>query len=168
MSTDERFDVVSRDSSAKMVSRLNRGMTTRYNLIDTMRRAEADHEILELYIESFHKMFSRSSGKVIRAATQAARLFLNQKVVDHFAYEEQRIFPVLLENNPGQEICERIEQLRRDHQRLLRDARKIDHLLCREEAAYNRADLLRKSMVKFFHDLETHAAVENELFPSLM
>ena len=143
-------------------------MGTQRDLLESMSRAGADHEILDLYIQSFNTIFGRSSPKAIRESTKAARLFLSRRIVDHFAYEEQRIFPSLLENGASEEVRKLIARLREEHQALVRDAKRLDKILGKEENAYNRTPLLRKSMVGFFHKLEKHASKENELFPSLL
>jgi len=143
-------------------------MSKRESLLDSMERAEADHELLTTYIECFHRMFGHASPRVVRQASAAARLFINRKIVDHFAFEERHLLPALLRANPGDDIVRGVTKLRKEHQSLLMEAKRLDKLLADETGPYNQRRRLRQAMTHFFRRMEQHAAKENELFPSLL
>lgn len=133
-----------------------------------MDKAMADHEILALYIESFSRMFSHPSPKVARAASQAIRVFLNEKIVDHFAYEEQRVFPALLQADGKAEMSRLVSALCQEHKALLKESKRLNKLLLEENVTNSRHARLRKALLDFFHNLEKHSAKENKLIPSLL
>ena len=143
-------------------------MSTRSSLYTSLERANADHEILDLYIRCYNRILSRASPSALRDATEGMRLFLRKKVVEHFAFEERTLFPALLDAFPDEAVADLVSDLRDDHKRLLRQAERLDKTLTDETAAYNRASLLRKGMQQFFHSLEKHAIKESELIPSLL
>ena len=143
-------------------------MSNKQSLLDSMERAEGDHELLTKYIECFHRMFAHPSPKVARQATAAVRHLINRKIVDHFAYEERHILPALLKINPSEKVLRGVTKLRLEHQSLLSEAKRLDRLLADETTAYNHPSQLRKAMLHFFHRMEKHAAKEDELFPSML
>jgi hypothetical protein len=137
------------------------------SLFKSLEKASADHEMLDQYMACYKRIFTRTSAKAVRKATEATRHFLRKKVVEHFAFEERRIFPALLEAFPSEGVADLVLKLRADHKRLMQEARRLDQMLADETAAYNRPSSLRKGMLNFFHRLEKHAAKEDELFPLL-
>lgn len=96
------------------------------------------------------------------------RLILNEKIMAHFAYEEEHIFPALLQGSPSQETSDAVSILRKEHVSLRKEAQRLNEMLSDEGSDGNLTDVLRKAMLDFFISLEKHAAKENQLFPSLM
>jgi iron-sulfur cluster repair protein YtfE (RIC family) len=128
----------------------------------------ADHEILSLYFERFNRMFVDGSPGSTQTEIGEIRLILNEKIMAHFAYEEEHIFPALLHCDPSQETSDAVSILRKEHVSLRNEAQRLNEMLPDEEPDGNLADVPRKAMLDFFTSLEKHAAKENELFPSLM
>lgn len=128
----------------------------------------ADHEILSYYIEHFHQIFADESPKNLRAEIDDIRMILNEKVVDHFAYEEEHVFPGLLKAISGEETFAAVSILRKEHVSLRKEAQRLNEMLADQDLDGNPSAELRKAMLDFFISLEKHAAKENQLFPSLM
>ena len=128
----------------------------------------ADHEILAQYIERFNRMFADESPKNMREEIDGIKQIINQKVVDHFAYEEEHIFPGLLHAIPSKEVSDAVSILRKEHVSFLKQAKRLNEMLSDQDPDGNLTDVLRKAMLDFLANLERHAAKENELFPSLM
>ena len=128
----------------------------------------ADHEILSHYVEHFNEMFVDGSAKNIREEIDAIKQILNEKVTAHFAFEEEHIFPGLLEAIPGQETSDAVSILREEHVLLRKQAERLNEMLSDENPDGTLTGALRKAMLDFLVNLERHAAKENELFPSLM
>jgi iron-sulfur cluster repair protein YtfE (RIC family) len=128
----------------------------------------ADHEILSQYVEHFNQIFGDESSEDIRKEIDEIKLILNEKVVDHFAYEEEHIFPGLLEAISGKGVSDVVSILRKEHVLLLKQAKRLNEMLSDEEADGTCTGELRKAMLDFLGDLDRHASKENELFPSLM
>jgi len=143
-------------------------MSKQQDLSESVKTAMADHEILSQYIERYNRMFADESPKNMREEIDGIKLIVNQKVVDHFAYEEEHIFPGLLQAIPSKEVSDAVSILRKEHVLLLKQAKRLNEMLSNQDHDGNCTSALRKAMLDFLANLERHAAKENELFPSLM
>lgn len=128
----------------------------------------ADHEILSHYVEHFNQMFVDGSAKNMREEIDEIKQILNEKVIAHFAFEEEHIFPGLLGAIPNQETSDDVSILREEHELLRKQAGRLNEMLSDEGPDGNLTGALRKAMLDFLANLERHAAKESELFPSLM
>jgi len=128
----------------------------------------ADHEILSHYVEHFNRMFVDGSAKNMREEIDEIKQILNEKVIAHFAYEEEHIFPGLLEVIPSQETSDAVSILREEHELLRKQVKQLNEMLSDEDPDGKLTGALRTTMLDFLANLERHAAKENELFPSLM
>jgi iron-sulfur cluster repair protein YtfE (RIC family) len=143
-------------------------MGKRQHLSESLRAVMADHEILSIYIERFNRLFVDDSPGNVQKEIGEIRLILNDKIMAHFAYEEEHIFPALLQGDPSQKTSDAVSVLHKEHVSLRKEAQRLSEMLTDEDSEGNLTDLLRKAMLDFFISLEKHAAKENELFPSLM
>ena len=143
-------------------------MSKRQRLSESLKTVMADHEILSHYIEHFHRLFAGESPKNQRSEIDDIRMILTKKVVEHFAFEEEHIFPGLLKAIPGEETSEAVSILRKEHVSLRKEAQRLNEMLADQDLDGTPTGELRKVMLDFLADLEKHAAKENQLFPSLM
>ncbi len=143
-------------------------MGKRQHLSESLKTVMADHEILSHYIEHFNQMFVDGSPTNLRKEIDEIKQILNHKVVEHFAYEEEHIFPGLLKAVSAEETSDAVSILRKEHVSLRKEAQRLNEMLSDEGPDGNLTGELRKAMLDFFISLEKHAAKENQLFPSLM
>jgi hemerythrin-like domain-containing protein len=143
-------------------------MSARRRQSSSVEKVLADHEILSQYIESFNKLCATNCGTNDRQAANVVKTIINQWLVAHFAYEEQRIFPALLAARPSAKFSQRIANLQAEHKSLLQHARRLDQLLGKPNRGGSHRDVLRKSMLDFVNRLQRHSASEDEMFPSLV
>jgi iron-sulfur cluster repair protein YtfE (RIC family) len=127
-----------------------------------------DHELVAQYMACVGQMFAGNEAGTKRQATAAVRHFLQYKVVTHFAYEEEYVLPALLQARSTKKVARVIGQLQAEHRVLLQKADRLDAMLKTPPVARNNDQSLHHALRGFFHDLERHAALENELFPSLL
>lgn len=137
------------------------------SLSASLEKALADHKILARCFESFDKLSMDPSSGIDAGTIREIREVL-KKIVDHFAHEEQRLFPALLKADPRDPTAQLVTDLRKEHKSLLRKINRLLKILANGDSANPRIDLLQRLLREFFDDLEQHARKENELFPSLI
>jgi len=94
--------------------------------------------------------------------------FIQRQILAHFAYEEERIFPMLLHGHPVAETFGLVEGLLHDHTRLVKEAKRLIKWLETDKLDAAKQKSLRRAFQEFGRHLEQHAARENEWFPSLL
>ena len=143
-------------------------MSKGQHLSEPLKTVMADHEILSQYIEHVNEMFADGPPKNLREEIDGVNQILNHKIVTHFAYEEEHIFPALLKALPGKDVSEAVSILREEHEVLLKQAKRLNEILSDQDPDGQCTGALRRRMLDFLANLEKHASKENELFPSLM
>ena len=133
-----------------------------------LERALADHALISQYTDSIGRMFGGGHAELVRAATETARQFLTKKLVQHFDYEEQQIFPALLQPTVSETVRRLVLEIQDEHESLLEEAQQLDKMLAAHEAGGDHEDSLRQAMLSFLQKLEKHSVKENELFPSML
>ena len=128
----------------------------------------ADHEVMEQYIENINRMFNSGSAQATKVAIGEIKRFLNSTLVAHFDYEEQGVFPVLLQSNADPEISRFVSELREEHESLTKEAKRLNDMFSNQELIVQPSDSLRMALVNFFYRLRQHASKENKVFPSLL
>jgi iron-sulfur cluster repair protein YtfE (RIC family) len=126
-----------------------------------------DHELLEEFIENFDRLFSNGVATIPKKAAAAARQF-SQKLIGHFAYEEEHIFPALLATLSGADVVPLISELRDEHNELEKKAKQLNKMLSAVSLTDQDVNSLRKVMQSLGDQMQRHSAKENELFPSLL
>ncbi len=129
--------------------------------------AASDHEVLSAYGARVKKMLTSESPEYLEKQIADIKLLLNQKLVDHFAFEEQHIFPALLVANPGESTSRLVSALQEDHKSLLVEVRRLNEMLSDQRLVSDRGSELRKAILDFFENLQDHASQEDELFRAL-
>jgi len=139
--------------------------TVRSPRSEILGNVQADHELLSLSIENFRSLFT--GFRPPDAAQQFADIqqLITKKLSNHFADEEQRIFPLLLASNPTAEEEQAIADLCQEHATFLATAHNLNALLQTVNLARCKGELW-SAMRKFLADLEKHAAKEDRLFES--
>jgi iron-sulfur cluster repair protein YtfE (RIC family) len=126
----------------------------------------ADHEILSHSIECFRRLFAGERSLNAAAEFTAIKRLLNEKLPEHFAYEDQHVFPALLAGNPPPPVVEQIMALTCEHTALLDEARRLNALLARSNLATCTGELWM-ALLDFFEGLEKHSANEDALMMTL-
>ena len=127
--------------------------------------ARADHVQIALGIFNFRQLFK--GARPVDASQQFAEIqhFITQKVTEHFADEERRIFPVVMANKPLPKEIQIITELCAEHEQMLAQAQKLHGQLQRVNLAKCRGELWT-ALRDFLAALEKHAAKEDRLFES--
>lgn len=137
--------------------------TDRTQRSEILGSAQADHELLFLGIENFRKLFA--GVRPSDAAQQFASIqqLITKKIAEHFADEEDRIFPLLLAGNPTEKESQTIAELCEEHATFLATAQWLNALLQRTNLAKCKGELWT-ALRDFLTGLEKHIAKEDQLF----
>jgi iron-sulfur cluster repair protein YtfE (RIC family) len=125
--------------------------------------AAADHEMLSHAVGNFRRLFAGERPADAVQEFAALRRLLNQKLVDHFRYEDQWVFPALLADQPPAAVVQLIAELRQEHGSLLLEAQALDALLAHATLATCTGELW-SALLDFFEDLLKHTVKEDNLF----
>ena len=149
------------------VASVREKLNGRKSRAESLRSVLNDHEMLEEFIGGFNRLFAFGATTIPREAADATREF-SQKLIGHFAYEEQHIFPALLARLSGPDVVQVISELREEHDDLEKRAKQLSKMLSATNLADQNANSLRKAMEDLGERMQRHSAKENELFPSLL
>jgi iron-sulfur cluster repair protein YtfE (RIC family) len=133
------------------------------NRKDLFRTTEADHRIIEASINSFRRMSNGDSPQDAPKEIDALKLFLTDMLPKHFAYEEEKIFPLLLADNPSENIMRLILELKEEHKRLLVELGDLSVELSSRNLMQN-TGVLWMDCLALFNRLRIHASKEDKLF----
>ena len=125
--------------------------------------AASDHEVLSAYGARVKKMLTSESPQYLEKQIADIKLLLNQKLVNHFAFEEEHVFPALLAANLGESASRLLSTLPEDHKALLAEVSRLNEMLSDQQLVSQRAGELRKALLEFLRNLETHTSQEDEL-----
>ena len=127
----------------------------------------SDHKMLAAYGRLVKQIFIAESPEYLEKQIVDIKLFLNQKLVDHFAFEEQHLFPALLAANLGESTARLVAALQEDHRPLLVEAGRLNELLSDQKLVTGRAGELQTALVGFLTALQKHNSQEDELSRTL-
>jgi iron-sulfur cluster repair protein YtfE (RIC family) len=134
---------------------------------ESLRSVLNDHEMLEEYIDGFNRLFTNGTTTIPKDAAAVTREF-SQKLIGHFAYEEEHIFPALRAAMPSADAAQLISELREEHDDLERKAKQLSKMLSPANLNGQNVRLLRMAMEDLGNQMQRHSTKENELFPSLL
>lgn len=126
----------------------------------------ADHLILATAIENFRRMFMGERSHATAQEFANVQRLIGERIVEHFAYEDNTVFPALLVDCPNPETAQLIAQLVQEHARLVQQARHISARLERTNVAKCTGELW-KATLDFLTALTKHNANEEELMRQL-
>ena len=127
--------------------------------------ARADHEIILFGIGNFRRLFVGAHSADAPEDFVGVQRLLQEKIVRHFTYEEDNLFPALLDANPTAIATQTIAELRQEHMRLVERSRQLSALVGQRDLT-NCTGQIWTAMMDFFNDLEKHAAKEDALLES--
>ncbi len=132
--------------------------------VDPMRRIVEYHEAISEYVEDFGEALAILYKTQPSNKTTAMEDFFKRNVIAHFAFEEERIFPIVRAAAQSEEITALVEELVAEHGEMLKDVREFLKL-----AAENKYPLDRDAQKKLYtlgksatDALLRHAAKEDE------
>lgn len=137
---------------------------------DAVRKAVAEHAAMSEFVRNLDATVAIWRAKEPSAKVAAIRAFLQKHVAEHFAVEEQHIFPGLLQPNAEVAISDVVVRLQNDHREILQEVRRLDKLLAQVERDPD-AELVAKLDMGFralLGRLQRHAADEDKLFATLV
>ena len=125
--------------------------------------AQADHEILSKAIRNVRKLFIGDHPPDAAHQFNILRQLLTKKIAEHFADEENRLFPALLATEAGPKIAPILAELQQDHVQLLAEAQRLNTLL-QDRTIAQRTGESWTALLDFFTVFEKHVAKEDRLF----
>lgn len=131
---------------------------------DPLKRLIEDHEHVSEFLDTMDEIKSLLLDRDNRERFEPIIAFLDRNVVEHFAFEEDVIFPGLLSGEAAPETRELIEELRGEHAEILNDAEKLRNLFSKELPPAQR-DLtagLKELTTSLFDRLLNHSSLEDE------
>lgn len=88
---------------------------------------------------------------------------ITKKIAEHFAEEENLVFPLLTVDSPDQQMTQAIAELCQEHSQLLAEANRLGNQLHRRDIAHCTGELWT-ALLDFFTAFEKHAAKEDQLY----
>ena len=142
-----------------------RSMTLPTHQSQVLGPARADHEILTRAMESAHQLLG--GERPPDAAQQFANIqnLFNEKISDHFAYEEKHVFPSLILKNPDENVTRKVADLCQEHVALLTEVQRLSVKIHAIDLADCTSELWGEIM-EFFSDFYQHLTKEDQLFKS--
>ena len=138
-------------------------MSTKPYRTQYLLAAAADHEILTQGVASFRNLFVGEYGTNAAQEFAALHHLLGQKLTEHFAYEEEQVFPSLLADRPTDSVAKTISELRREHITLSQVASNLNERLTHRTLTTCTGELWM-ALLHFFELLVAHIAKEAKLF----
>ena len=130
---------------------------------DLFHTVEADHRIIQAGIDSFRRMSTGDSPQDKAKEISNLKLLLTDMLPKHFAYEEEKIFPLFLADNPSKDVSRLILELKEEHKRLLIEVGDLSAELSSRNLMQN-LGVLWMDCLALFNRLSIHASKEDELF----
>ena len=127
-----------------------------------------DHEIIGRFLDNAERLFEGGSESERAEQVAALQDLLGHNLADHFAYEENHIFPALLTGNPPAKVVRLVPALRDEHQVVLEKARALQRILDDPGRGSRTTGHLHEAVVDLFRLLIRHVTEENELFVALL
>ena len=127
--------------------------------------AQADHELLSQAARNVHGLFRGDCPP--DAAQQFAEIkqLITAKMAEHFAYEENQVFPMLLADPADPQLVQLVTELRTEHAALLAAGQRLSRQLHQRSLTKCTGELWT-ALLDFFTDLLHHSAKEDQLFES--
>ena len=136
-----------------------------YLLAQVKRVAQTDHEIIFSAGEHVKKMSEDVYSTTTVQDFANFKRFITDRIVRHFTYEEDLLFPALLGDNPTTRMTQIIAELRQEHTLLLKRMQLLD-VQAGQSPPVNCTGQPWAKMTDFFKDLELHAVKEEKLLES--
>ncbi|MCX7887502.1 MAG: hemerythrin domain-containing protein [Verrucomicrobiae bacterium] len=136
---------------------------------EAVRKAVAEHAAMSEFVRNLDATVAIWRAKEPGEKIAAIRAFLRKHVVEHFALEDQHIFPGVLESGADAAIAHVVSGLQTDHKQILEEVARLDELLAQVERDGD-AHLMAKLDMAFralLGQLQRHAADEDKLFTTL-
>jgi hypothetical protein len=84
-------------------------------VIMTLAKLEHEHKFIISYLEKFETMVNESELALVHEKLQAIAPHLHRQIIDHFAFEEEFIFPAALSGTPSSELIRMVLRLQKEH-----------------------------------------------------
>ena len=137
-------------------------MTSREYRSQVFKVVTADHLVLSAAIENFRRMFMGEHPAVTPQDFANIQRLLAERIVEHFAYEDQTVFPAMLAHCSSPETAKLIAELSQEHVKLAKETERISARLASLNIAKCSGQLWTTTL-DFLTVLTQHAAKEEEL-----
>jgi hypothetical protein len=98
-------------------------------VIMTLAKLEHEHKFIISYLEKFDAMVNEKELGLVHTKLQAVAPHLQRQVSDHFAFEEEFIFPAALAGTPSSELITLVLRLQKEHGIIEREIMEIFDLV---------------------------------------
>ena len=132
--------------------------------LELLKIAIPDHKFLVTYSDLVNQLFAGGAARQMRETVNKFRSHIQENLLEHFALEDDHVFPALEAARPGEMVSQLLVELRADHELLRAEARQLEHLLSCDSGAGCPSAALRCAILKFVSNLRDHASKEHELF----
>ena len=137
--------------------------------LEAVRKMIADHASASEFVRNLDRTVAIWNAKEPSAKVNGIRAFVKAHVVEHFAVEDETVFPALLADNPTSTTVRIVAALGNDHRAIRQEVEKLEELLARVERGAD-ADAVAELDLMFrifLGHLQRHATEEDKLFVSL-
>jgi len=136
---------------------------------DAVRKAIADHAAASEFVRNLDETVAIWNEKDPVVKINGMRAFLKTHVEEHFAMEDEEVFPHLLVVHPDESVSNRVARLQQDHERLTAEVTRLHGLLAQVERSADPQVMAELELLfrMFLGQLQRHAAEEDKLFALL-
>jgi hypothetical protein len=139
------------------------GMSLEQHREELWRMVMRDHDIISKGIESSRTLFAGESWQDQTQEIELLKRLISKTLVRHFSFEEDQVFPDLLEGRPETRVSQALAELRLEHVAFRERADRLHALLSGPDLTSATPEL-RRALPEFFADLDKHSAKEDELY----
>ena len=133
--------------------------------VDPLKRLINEHEHVSEFLDYMGEIKVLLLNHINRDQVEPIRKFLDQNVAEHFAFEEDFIFPIILSAGIATtESRELIAELQREHEAILKDVEAFKNLVS-EDSFLLDSDInprLNELTTSIFDGLLSHSSLEDE------
>lgn len=136
---------------------------------EDVQRAIAEHAAMSEFVRNLDEAVGIWKTSEPSARIHRIRSFLQKHVTEHFALEDEKVFPALLDTCADATTSRTIRGLQLDHKQIHQEASQLKELL-RKAEGNGELQLMAEVESSFrvlLGRLQRHAAVEDKLFAAL-
>jgi len=136
---------------------------------EAVQKAITEHAAMSEFVRNLDETVAIWNAKEVGVKVNAIRVFLQKRVTDHFAFEDQTIFSGLLAASPDAGTFRVVTALQNDHKAISKEVGKLHELLTQAEQGGDTQVIAQLEMAfrMLLGRLQRHAAEEDKLFAAL-
>jgi len=142
-------------------------MNSKSQLMELTLLVSADHIFIHQCLDSYRTLQSDASPTEKNAAVEQIKHVIGKKLLEHFALEDQRVFPAFEAAYPTGNIPQIIAKLREEHDTMRGLMQPLIEMLSTPNSDPLANQNINRALIGFFIKFREHAVREDDLFAEL-